>query len=111
MPELERLNLLSKIDYATLEGACLAYGRAKEAGKIVRQQGMISVTGRGAFTRHPAARIERDCWAAWLRFATEFGLTPSARSRIQVVPQSPGDDADEAFLFGARRKGGSAQPL
>lgn len=105
VPELERLNLLTKIDDATLEGACANYARALAAEALVKKQGMVIVTDKGFTIQHPAVSIAKNSWTAWLRFATEFGLTPSARSRIQIQPSAPEKDKDEDFLFGSGTHG------
>lgn len=106
VPELERLNLLTKIDDATLHGACLNYARALQAGVLVRKQGLTIVTDKGFIIQHPAVSIERNSWASWLRFATQFGLTPSARSSIHIKPDAPPSDSTADFLFGKSKKHG-----
>jgi P27 family predicted phage terminase small subunit len=109
VPELEKLNLLSKIDDATLEGACANYARALQAEALVKKQGLVIVTDKGFTIQHPAVSIAKNAWASWLRFATEFGLTPSARSRINIKPSAPSErDADEDFLFGGAKAGGAS---
>ena len=107
VPELERLNLLTKIDDATLHGACLSYARALEAGALVKKQGLTIITDKGFVIQHPAVSIERNSWAAWLRFATQFGLTPSARSSIHIKPDGspPASDPTADFLFGKAKLG------
>lgn len=105
VPELERLNLLTKIDDATLHGACLNYARALQAGALVKKQGLTIVTDKGFVIQHPAVSIERNSWAAWLRFATQFGLTPSSRSAIHIKPDALPTDATADFLFGATKHG------
>lgn len=102
VPELERLNLLTKIDDATLHGACLNYARALQAGALVKKQGLTIVTDKGFVIQHPAVSIERNSWQAWLRFATQFGLTPSARSSIHIKPTEPTTDSTADFLFGRK---------
>src|ERR1043165_790054 len=106
VPELERLNLLTKIDDATLHGACLNYARALQAGALIRKQGLTIVTDKGFVIQHPAVSMERNAWAAWLKFATQFGLTPSARSSIHIKPpESPPVDPTQDFLFNAKKSG------
>lgn len=102
VPELERLNLLSKIDDAMLEGACANYGRALQAEALINKQGLVIMTDKGFMIRHPAVSIARNSWLVWCRFASAFGLDPSSRSRIQIKAQSPGRDVDEDFLFGKK---------
>ena len=106
VPELARLNLLTMIDDATLHGACLNYARALMAGALIAKQGITIVTDKGFTLAHPAVAIERNAWKAWLAFATQFGLTPSARSNLHIQPQPPVDSTEE-FLFG--KKGGDGK--
>jgi phage terminase small subunit len=48
-------------------------------------------------------RILRDASAAFRLYAEQFGLTPSARSRVQAVtPEEP--DELEQLLFGRRTR-------
>lgn len=104
VPELERLQLLTKIDDATLEGGCLNYARANQARAIIAKQGLTIVTLNGFVLPHPAVAIERNSWTAWLRFASSFGLTPASRSAIHVKPEAP-QDRDSDFLFGTGTHG------
>jgi P27 family predicted phage terminase small subunit len=99
VPELERLNLLTKIDDATLHGACLNYARAVMAGAMVNKQGLTIITDKGFVIQHPAVSIERNAWASWLKFASTFGLTPSARSSMHIKPATPDVDEASDFLF------------
>lgn len=105
VPELERLQLLTRIDDATLEGACLNYARALQARAIIAKQGLTIVTDKGFVLPHPAVGIERNSWAAWLRFASTFGLTPASRSSIHIKPPENPADRDDEFLFGGAGTG------
>jgi P27 family predicted phage terminase small subunit len=106
VPELERLNLLTMIDDATLEGACLNYARALQARSMVNKQGLTIITTNGFVLPHPAVAIERNSWAAWLRFASTFGLTPASRSSIHIkMAEGKSTDNDEDFLFGKTATG------
>lgn len=108
VPELERLNLLTKVDDATLEGACAMYARALQAESIVKKQGILIVTKQGFVLQNPAVSIAKNSWALWRQFAAEFGITPSARSRINIKPAAPTNaDPDEDFLFGKKTSTGT----
>lgn len=105
VPELLRLGLLSIVDLAALQGYCAAYARALEADKLVKSMGLTIATKTGFFVQNPAVSISRLAWHAVRQFASEFGLTPSARTRLQVATTPPalkGDKAEE-FLFGHQR--------
>lgn len=97
VPELQRLQLLKPIDRAALTAYCLTWDRLVEAQKIIKAEGLVihdDVQGRAQ--RHPAlltleaASKELRAWTA------EFGLTPSAESRV-AKPEA--NDADEANPF------------
>lgn len=98
VPELERLGLLTKVDDAALEGYCNAYARALQAGRHVKKNGITIVTDKGFIIAHPAVSMEKNAWAQVRQFGSEFGLTPSARTRIQV-DKDPPQDTDADFLF------------
>ncbi len=104
VPELERLGLLTKVDDASLEGYCLAYARALEAGKHVKQSGLTVMTDKGFVLQNPAVSIERNAWNQVKQFAAEFGLTPAARGRMEMPDLPKEKDADSDFLFSAAAK-------
>ena len=53
-----------------------------EANEIIKREGLISVDNRGVKHKHPILQIHRDNSMMALRFEEQFGLTPSARSRV-----------------------------
>ena len=74
--ELYKIGLLSGIDRASLAAYCQAYGRWATAERAIAEMG------------------KRDL----VRYAAEFGMTPSARSRIIAAP--PGDqETDPAAAY------------
>jgi P27 family predicted phage terminase small subunit len=46
---------------------------------------------------NPLLRVQRDLRSSLLRYAVEFGLSPSARSRVSAAPAEEPDPADEFF--------------
>ena len=51
----------------------------------------------GQMVEHPALQVERNAHTLLLRFAAEYGITPSARARIAGarVPPPDGDDLED----------------
>lgn len=94
--ELHTLQLLTVVDLAALEGYCAAYQRAVEAEKAVKVAGRLIRTPQGFLQPHPELAIAKQAWAEVRRFAGEFGMTPSARTRVRV-PESPPAPAADPF--------------
>jgi phage terminase small subunit len=93
--------ILTRADEGTLEGAAVAWCRARWASGDVAA---LTTKGRYVHTKsnglrpHPAIAEERAAWAEFRRFAGDLGLSPSARSSISSATQqvaSAGGDMDE----------------
>lgn len=107
-PSLESLGLLTEADLAAFELLCDHYGFAVEAAAILRDEGLV-VKEPAAFDdegnptawkskKNPAAQIFRENSVAFRMLAGEFGLTPSARARLDVEPPEKEKSlADELF--------------
>jgi P27 family predicted phage terminase small subunit len=93
VPELERLGLLTVIDRAALAGYCQAWARAVAAEKVLAEKGQVKETPNGYLQQRPEVSIAFKAWQLVRAFAAEFGLTPSARSRLSV--QKPEDDPED----------------
>ena len=90
--ELYRLKLLSGIDRAALAAYCQAYGRWVQAERGIRKMaekdpltgGMMIKTTNGNVVQNPLVGIANKAMSDVVRYAAEFGMTPSARSRMSV---------------------------
>lgn len=56
-----------------------------EAAEVLKKDGSTTIDERGLIRKHPANQIFRDNSLAFCRYASEFGLLPSSRSRIPIV--------------------------
>ena len=81
-PQLELLGILSEIDMAAFAGYCVSYKRWKEAEEFLTKHGTIMKTGSGYWQQVPQVSIAQSYLKSMLKFCEQFGLTPSARSRI-----------------------------
>ena len=54
-----------------------------DADEIIRREGIISYDKNGVPHKHPVLQIHRDNSLAALRYEEQFGLTPSARTRLR----------------------------
>jgi P27 family predicted phage terminase small subunit len=83
-PELYDIGLLTKIDIAALEAYCTAYARWIEAEDKIREGGMLVNAPSGYPIQTPYLSIANKAIDQIKAFLTEFGMTPSSRSRISV---------------------------
>lgn len=79
---LVEVGIADKVDVAALEALCVAYARAKQAGRVVAKVGLFGEGAAGQLKEHPAVKIERESWAWFQRMAEQYGLTPIARTRL-----------------------------
>jgi P27 family predicted phage terminase small subunit len=105
--DLHAVGLLTKIDRAILAEYCVSYGRWVIAERIIAADavrdpagaGLLATTSNGTKVQSPAVGIARRAMHDVARYATELGMTPSARSRVTAVPPpDPDDPAARYFL-------------
>lgn len=112
MPELVRMRLISKIDRASLAAYCSAVATYEEADERLKTEPWTTTTARGGSRPNPLFKIRDDAMKQIAKFASEFGLTPSTRSRVKGA-QSPQQDAFGGFLDegrAARRRDDEDRP-
>lgn len=93
-PELIAKQLLADVDLAAFTLYCLNVSRVIAAERIIMQEGLTTWSQSGA-KAHPAVLIARQAGAEVRKFAQEFGMTPSARTRVKAVEGS-GDEKPAA---------------
>lgn len=104
--ELFHLGILSEIDRAALAAYAMAYGRwvqaeraiAKMAEKDQLTRGLMIKTSNGNAIQNPLVGTANKAAADMMRYAAEFGMTPSARSRISAEPPEKGGDPADRFF-------------
>lgn len=82
--ELMTLGVLAEVDRAALAAYCVAWGRWVEAEEQVARAGMVIMTTNGNLVQHPWVQIANRAMIDMVKLASEFGMTPSSRSRIKV---------------------------
>ena len=96
-PELHRLGLLTRIDVPALAAYCHAFGPWRMAAESLAKMqandpimnGMIIKTKYGDAAMNPLVSIARKHAADVIRYASEFGLTPVARTRLAAGGYGP----------------------
>ena len=97
-PELGRLGLLTVVDRDALEAYCQSYARWRAAERIIEEKGFIFKTAKGNIQMRPELSISLKERLVMLRFASEFGMTPSSRSRLSAAKNEDTGDELDAIL-------------
>lgn len=105
--DLFKVGLLSHIDRAALAAYCQAYGRWVQAERAIAEMakrdqltgGLMIKTTNGNAIQNPLVGTANKAAADMVRFAAEFGMTPSARSRINAEPTSQDGREPAATYF------------
>jgi P27 family predicted phage terminase small subunit len=98
-PRLLRVGILTALDRTALAAYCQAYGRWIQAERIVKAEGeLIVTTHHGNKIPHPALGIANRAMNDAVKFAAEFGMTPSGRSRVGVSFRDLQTDPSDHFF-------------
>ena len=99
--ELYQCGLLTSVDRAALSMYCVLYSRWVAAEKRVRELGVIVKSPNGYPIHSPYLAVANKAMDQMIRLLGELGLSPCARTRIEVNQPSP-DDPDEQEFFGPK---------
>jgi P27 family predicted phage terminase small subunit len=99
------LKLMTPIDRAPLAAYCEAYGRWVQAERALRAmaekdmltRGLVIKTTGGNLIQNPLVGTANKAMADMVRYAAEFGMTPSARARLQDPGTGSEENPFEAF--------------
>lgn len=94
------MNVLADADKTALAMLCDQYSIYRQARKDVKSKGLTFETvGRNGkqVKARPEVQIMNNAWDRVAKMMVEFGLTPSARSRVSEVERQE-KDAFEVFL-------------
>ena len=103
---LHRIGLLSEVDRAALAAYAQAYGRwvqaeraiAKMADKDQLTGGLMIKTTNGNAIQNPLVGTANKAAADMMRYAAEFGMTPSARTRIETQASDQNADPTDHYF-------------
>jgi P27 family predicted phage terminase small subunit len=93
-PQLERSGVLSKIDGAALAAYCTAWARWVDAERILQKSGVLVKAPSGFPMQSPLLAIANKAMHQMVKILTEFGMTPSSRSRIRIDDSGSEDGED-----------------
>ena len=94
--------IITSLDGFALAAYCQAYGRWRQAEKLLAEisidnadeasKGLLTRAANGKLVPHPLTTVASRAMADTMRFAAELGLTPSSRSRVDPEPPPRGND-------------------
>lgn len=97
-PELIEKGVLTVGDRAAFEGYCRLYGRWRRLEeKLTNTAALVMKAGGGYRQQSPEATLAMKCLSQLTAMATEFGFTPSSRSRVSGANEV-GEDEYQKFL-------------
>ena len=94
---LHAAGLITELDRLAFAALVQSYTRWIEAQEGLAKTGMLIRGKDGIPHLNPLLRVSRDAQAEYTRMLTEFGLTPSSRSRMHVESPAEKDDFEEFF--------------
>lgn len=105
-PRLYAIGMLADIDRAALAAYCQAYGRWAQAERALAvmaardavTRGLLIKTTNGNAIQNPLVGTANKAMADMVRYAAEFGMTPSARARLKAENTQNDDDPAAEFF-------------
>ena len=83
---LYKVGLMTEADRAALGAYCQAYGRWAQAERMLASKSLLTQTTNGNIIQSPLVGIANKSMGDMVRYAAEFGMTPSARARVEATP-------------------------
>jgi len=104
-PTLYSLGLLTELDRSTLAAHCQAYADWYAATKVIAKEGATFTSPNGHICQRPEVALAKNALKAMRDFGFDLGLSPSARSRLNVkeTPKPAQEMSEmERLLYTAR---------
>ncbi|GIV86619.1 MAG: terminase [Chloroflexus sp.] len=101
--ELSAAGLVKTVDRSALAAYCQAYSQWVKATKELRDSPLTLTSPSGYVYPNPMLGIQKRALETMHKFMTEFGMTPSSRSRVKVEKAEEPDELDK-LLFGENVK-------
>lgn len=95
--DLEAMHIASPTDVDSIVAYCEAVEKHREASVLLAKSSMLIRGMHGNLVKNPALQVQRDSAQLVRQFAQEFGLTPSARARIDSERGRSSDDFENPF--------------
>ncbi len=99
--ELAAAGLLARIDRAALALLCEHWARWIEAIQMLQRHGVVVKSANGYPQPSPFLAVANKAAEQVRLMLSEFGMTPSARSRVHAGPGEPEEESKWAGLLGS----------
>ena len=106
-PELQKLRMITALDRAPLVALCQAWGDYIKACEKLEEEGEVLISDKGNAYQNPWANFKTSAMDRILRISAEFGMTPSARTRLKV--EMPTEEDEMKSILTRKREKGSKQ--
>ena len=87
-PILEKLGVLTNVDGGAFEALCVSYGEWVKYSRQAQEKPLYKFEQTGYIQISPFVTLADKAFKNYIKLATEFGLTPSSRSRIVMAKDS-----------------------
>ena len=87
--QLADCGILTEIDETALALYCEAFARWKDANAMVIKHGTVIKAPSGFPVQSPYLAIGNKAFEQMTKLLSEFGMTPSSRTRVQAVKKAP----------------------
>jgi P27 family predicted phage terminase small subunit len=92
-PQLEAMGVLTKIDGNALARYCQLWARWREAEAHILEHGSVVKSPAGYAMQNPYVSIANKLISALSRLESDLGMTPAARTKIEVPQAKEEPDA------------------
>ena len=100
---LARHGVMTELDTGALARYVVIWRRWLEAEAEVKRRGHVVKTSNDTIIQNPFLAVANKCLAQMAQIESEFGLTPSSRSRIRMAEPVEAADPFEDFLTRGRK--------
>lgn len=99
---LARHGVMTELDTSALARYAVVWCRWVESEAEVKRRGPVVKTELGNAIQNPFLTIANKCLLQMAQIESEFGLTPSSRSRIRAATPADASDPFEEYLKNGR---------
>ncbi len=97
-PELTRLGLLTHLDRAALAGYCQSWADFSEARRAIKASGLVVKSEGKDPIVNPYLKVSNTAAGLMQNFLSEFGMSPSSRTRVTAMAPIATDDRKQRFF-------------